>query len=70
MKLLFDFMPQKLSLLQTNHSMFSAQLRRQTPHALFQRLNIKSHTCPIYMNRVRSSIAVDDPTHRMLGREV
>ena len=40
MKPLFDFMAQKLNLLLTNYIMFSLQLWRQTPHALFQNSNI------------------------------
>ena len=42
----------------SNASGFECQLCKQT------------HTCPIYMNWVGSSIAVDGPTHRMSGREV
>ena len=34
------------------------------------RIPLWLHTCQIYMNWVGSSIAVDDPTHRMSGREV
>ena len=39
MKPLFDFMAQKRNLPQTNYVMFSLQLWRQTPHALFQNSN-------------------------------
>ena len=34
------------------------------------RIPLWLHTCQVYMNWVGSSIAVDDPTHRMSGREV
>ena len=37
---------------------------------LFYHIYGQFYTCPIYMNWVGSSIAVDYPTHRLSGREV